>query len=218
MVERKPSSRREILTLLKQHGRMTVEELSRSLGITPMGVRQHLATLERDGLVESSQLRRKVGRPSFLYHLTPKAEDEFPHRYDDLAIRLLRDIRELEGEEGLSALMARQEEYQAKRWGRRVQGESLETRLNELCDALREEGQMPSLRRLGDGSWEVRIANCLRPRAARAFPVLCDADAGAFQRILGVQVQRDTCMATGDGTCVYRVTAVPDQVEQAAGE
>lgn len=65
--------RRQILTALKKQGSLSVDDLSRCLGITPMGIRQHLAVLERDNLVMISSVRRGMGRPSYLYRLTELA-------------------------------------------------------------------------------------------------------------------------------------------------
>ena len=45
-------TRQEILDLLRRRGQMTAAELSESLGIGAVGVRQHIALLERDGLVQ----------------------------------------------------------------------------------------------------------------------------------------------------------------------
>ena len=66
-------TRQEILALLRRRGEMTATELSERLGIGAVGVRQHMALLERDGLVHTAAVRRGVGRPSHLYALTPAA-------------------------------------------------------------------------------------------------------------------------------------------------
>ena len=71
-------TRQEILALLRRHGQMTAGELSDRLGIGAVGVRQHMALLERDGLVHTAAVRRGVGRPSHLYALTSQAESLFP--------------------------------------------------------------------------------------------------------------------------------------------
>ena len=72
------TTRREILSLIKRRGSMTVQELSRTLQITPMGVRQHLAILERDGYIHSNGIRRGQGRPSRLYAISPDGDKLFP--------------------------------------------------------------------------------------------------------------------------------------------
>src|SRR5215212_11448507 len=78
-------TREQILALLRRNGPMTAAELSDALGIGAVGVRQHLALLDRDGLVHITGVRRGVGRPSHLYALTANAEALFPKRYDRMA-------------------------------------------------------------------------------------------------------------------------------------
>ena len=45
-------TRTNIVNLLKINGKMTINEVSAQLDMSSMGVRQHLGSLERDGLVE----------------------------------------------------------------------------------------------------------------------------------------------------------------------
>jgi predicted ArsR family transcriptional regulator len=54
------TTRGQIVGLLRR-GRRTVEELARALGLTDNAVRNHLATLERDGLVRQDGVRRGPG-------------------------------------------------------------------------------------------------------------------------------------------------------------
>ncbi|HYM70676.1 MAG TPA: winged helix-turn-helix transcriptional regulator, partial [bacterium] len=79
------TTRGEILSLIKRHGPLTVQELSRRLEITPMGVRQHLAILERDGQLRSDGVRRGQGRPSRVYSITPEGDKIFPRTYEEVA-------------------------------------------------------------------------------------------------------------------------------------
>src|SRR5947209_4587239 len=99
------SSKSQILSALKRGGRRSVDELASILRLAPMTVRQHLATLERDGLVCSTEERQRLGRPHFVYFLTESGEESFPKRYDRIAIELLHEIGRLGSEEiaGLSA-------------------------------------------------------------------------------------------------------------------
>ena len=53
------STRRQILALLKRRGEMTTAQLAEVIGITSMGVRQHLNGLERDDLVTIVVARQK---------------------------------------------------------------------------------------------------------------------------------------------------------------
>ncbi len=58
----------QLLTLLLQNKEgLTVEDLSKGLGITDNAVRQHLTALERDGMVAKGETQSTGGRPEHLY-------------------------------------------------------------------------------------------------------------------------------------------------------
>ncbi len=63
------TTRGRIVGLLRR-GVETVEELAQKLEVTDNAVRAHLATLERDGLVERRGERRGFRKPHFAYVLT----------------------------------------------------------------------------------------------------------------------------------------------------
>jgi predicted ArsR family transcriptional regulator len=71
-------SRKGIILLLKKNGGMSIDELSRDIKITPMGIRQHLNALEKKGIVTYVANRHGIGRPGFIYKLTELAEELFP--------------------------------------------------------------------------------------------------------------------------------------------
>ena len=82
------STRGQIVTILRGSPG-TVDELAEKLDLTDNAVRAHLITLERDGLVQQSGLRRGPRKPHFTYALTPEAEQLFPKAYDDLLNQLI---------------------------------------------------------------------------------------------------------------------------------
>src|SRR5690606_11837767 len=82
------STRGQVVQLLR--GReATVNDLAASLKLTDNAVRAHLATLERDGLVQEAGKRAGVRKPERVYALTPEAEQLFPKAYHLLLGQLL---------------------------------------------------------------------------------------------------------------------------------
>src|SRR5579859_6372492 len=59
VLQRMHSTKSQILAALKRQGGCSVDELAVTLGLAPMTVRQHLATLERDALVGSTEERQR---------------------------------------------------------------------------------------------------------------------------------------------------------------
>src|ERR1044071_6345257 len=86
------STRGQIVTILRG-APATVEELASQLELTDNAVRAHLATLERDGLVRQSGLRRGPRKPHFTYTLTAEADALFPKAYDALLNQLIAVLK-----------------------------------------------------------------------------------------------------------------------------
>ena len=82
-------TQRQIIQLLRTHGSMNANDLAKTLAISAVGVRRHLATLERDGFARATLVRQKMGRPTYTYALTDLAQDLFPKNYHTLANQLL---------------------------------------------------------------------------------------------------------------------------------
>src|ERR1700716_3986285 len=92
----------QLLTLLLQKKvGLTVENLSRSLGITDNAVRQHLVALERDGMVARGETQSTGGRPEQLYGLTAAGNELFPRHYSWFAELLINSLQEEQGSDAL---------------------------------------------------------------------------------------------------------------------
>lgn len=83
------STKSEILALLKRSDGASVDEISSSVGLASMTVRQHLIALERDDLVRAAEVRRATGRPHFRYSLTENGHRSISQGYDRLVALLV---------------------------------------------------------------------------------------------------------------------------------
>jgi predicted ArsR family transcriptional regulator len=86
------STRGQIVTILRSSP-CTVDELATRLELTDNAVRAHLSTLERDGLVRQSGVRRGARKPHFTYALTDEADGLFPKAYDALLNQLITVLK-----------------------------------------------------------------------------------------------------------------------------
>jgi predicted ArsR family transcriptional regulator len=69
------TTRVRILLTIREAGGCTVGVLRQQTGLSNSALRQHLALMEREGLVRRGLLRGRAGRPPFVYSCVP-AEDE----------------------------------------------------------------------------------------------------------------------------------------------
>ncbi|MCL5676745.1 MAG: ArsR family transcriptional regulator [Firmicutes bacterium] len=182
-----------------------MDELSTALGITPMGVRQHLAILEKDGLVTTTSVRRGMGRPSYLYALTDRAQELFPKNYQVFAQGLLADIASHEGEEMVSELFKRRASRLEKAYTDKLRGKNLRDKVAELARILDENGNMAIWRQLGPDTFVIQEHNCGILRVAKDFPQACQAELHLFSRVLDAEVQREHTQAEGKHECRYLI-------------
>lgn len=198
-------TRHSILDLLRRRGPMTASELSDALGVGAVGIRQHLALLERDALVHVSSVRRSVGRPSHLYELTPAAEQLFPKRYDRIAMDALTFVEAAGGPEAITQLFERRRTALASQYRQRLNGKHGAEQVAELATILTEHGYMCEWARLDDGSFLLTEHNCPIDCVARAYPQACAQELQLYQELLGGTVEREETIAGGGRHCCYRI-------------
>ncbi len=204
------SGRERVLVVLKTTGPQTAKRMAKRLGVTTMAVRQHLAVLEGEQLVDFTDERRKVGRPARLWRLTPKAYDRFPDCHAELAVGMLQAIQSAFGEQGLERLTEERVRQQVEIYRARMPGPGapLEERAATLARLRCEEGYMAEWRRQLDGTIELVENHCSIAKAARFCPKLCGGELSLFRAVLGddVVVERVEHILSGDRCCAYRIT------------
>ena len=202
----KSETRRKILELLKLRGPQTPQQLAEALGMTAMGVRGHLAALERDGLVRHRVERRPRGRgrPGFVYELTERGDELFPRTYPQLTLSLLDALRALYGDQAIEKLFEKRNEELLRSYRARLDGTPLEKRVQELARIRTEEGYWADVEKLDDGRFRLIERNCAICRIAQRAPQACQAEMELFRAALpDCTVTREKHMIRGDRTCTY---------------
>lgn len=201
------STRQSILQLLRRHGEMTALELSEALGVGAVGIRQHLALLERDALVRIAGLRRNVGRPSHVYALTPEAVERFPRRYDRLALDVIGYVGAVAGPEGVNEMLALRRAEMVRELAPALAGKSRGECVAALAAILVEQGYMCEWEQAPDGSYLLTEYNCPVDCVARLHPQMCAQELLLYEELLGAQVEREGTIAAGANYCRYRIPA-----------
>jgi predicted ArsR family transcriptional regulator len=202
--------RREILIRLRREGPTSPDQLASDIGASRTGVLQQLRALEATHFVSRQTLRHGVGRPRHLYDITPDAQELFPSNYGGLAAGLISAIGEIGGD-GLI-----EQVFQARRRqiGERVRRDldevvapdaPLMQRVRALAVLQDEQGYLADAVLEPDGTIRLREHNCAILDVARGGRAACDAELDLFRDVLGVEVVRETHIASGDRCCTYRI-------------
>ena len=215
------TTRQQILGILRRR-QATVGDLTKELGLAPATVRRHLDILSRDGHVEVAQVRRKTGRPHYVFSISEKGEDLFPKHYVRLTSRLIDEIVSLTPEETkgraggelADLVFDKMAQRLARRIAPQVHGSNLAERVRATAEALTEEGISFDVEKAAGGFLLVG-QGCPCPRAgaagtqARPHPAArqaCAHDQRLLALLLNADVSSVGPSAVGQaGSCAYLV-------------
>jgi predicted ArsR family transcriptional regulator len=200
------SSRGRIVARLRR-GPAAIDELAVLLGITPNGVRSHLATLEREGWIHPEGERRPAGpgKPAVLYALAPETESLLSNAYRPLLLALLAVLAGHERPARLDGLMRQAGDRlaQSLRTAVPAAGTTAEravhllTLLGGAAEAETRKGRVT-----------IRGGGCPVGEAVAVTPAVCQAVAALLAGALGVPV-RDSCDRAGRPSCRFELAHAP---------
>ena len=206
------TTRSRLLLLLRKHPGITVTELAAKLGLTGMGIRRHLESLEVDGLVErSSCSQHRVGRPPNGWRLSPAGMELLPRSYDTFVLQVMEDLCEQVGDEGIDVVLRRRSEKMVTQYKAEIDdATTLEEEVAGLARVRDQAGYMAEWYRDGEVLALVEN-NCAVHRVAERFPAVCAMELALFRKVLGpeVEVTRVAHTMAGDATCTYRIRPRP---------
>ncbi|QHT55557.1 helix-turn-helix domain-containing protein [Cellulomonas sp. H30R-01] len=205
-------TRERVLRLVAAQGPVSATELAARLDLTTTGIRRHLAVLEsgdqiavHDG-VGLGPARR--GRPARRYVVTSRGQAALSHRYSELAAQALRFLAETGGPAAVESFAEQRVRDLEQRLVAVVDaaGDDVTARARSLADGLTADGYAASARPVpGARAVQLCQGHCPVQDVAHEFPQLCEAEARAFSRILGVHVQRLATLAGGGHVCTTNI-------------
>ena len=197
------STRGQTVALLRRSGR-TVDELAKALGLTNNGVRVHLATLERDGVVRQRGSVRPGsggGKPAYVYELTPEAENLFPKAYEPVLGYLLDVLSDGLGPKKSEALLREVGRRMAE--GRGAPDDGVRSRLEEAVAVLNELGGLAELEE-HDGGFAIRGYGCPLAGVTPDHPDACRMAETLISELAGVPVY-ERCDRGAKPHCCFEV-------------
>jgi predicted ArsR family transcriptional regulator len=200
------TTRGRVLALLRRDN-MTADELAAALGLTDNAVRAHLATLERDGLVQPVGERRegRVGKPATLYAVTGEVETLLSKAYLSLLTALLAALGDRLTPQKLADLL--------KDVGSRLGGEAgsasgtLAQRVQAASSLLNQLGGLSSVEEVEAGqSYVIQSRGCPVGTAVKTRPEVCEAIVALVAELTGAEVS-SCCQRGGRPSCCFEVEA-----------
>ena len=196
--------------VLAARGEATVADVAGVLGLNQANIRRHLEVMRAEGLVDVSIHRGEVGRPSYLYRLTERAEELTAH-YPRLVNRMVRRLAALPdgGQQILEQVFEGVAEDIAGAYRPQVNGATVGERVAQTSEALKDEGIVDHWRKEDDGYHLMNTA-CPYRKAAELTDAPCHADSKTVELLVGAPVEQVSRMVDGHHMCEYVVREIQD--------
>jgi predicted ArsR family transcriptional regulator len=200
------STRGQVLGLLRR-GVGTVEELSKELRLTDNAVRAHLATLERDRLVERRGTQPGTRKPHAYYALTSEAEQLYPKAYSTLFNQLLSTLKRRITADELEAILGEVAHSLAAGVSADA-SETVEERGQKALVAMESMGGAPELAN-EDGKLKLSsVTSCPFDVAVSEHPEVCRLAEAFLSEVTGLKV-KEHCTKGEHAKCKFELDEEP---------
>jgi predicted ArsR family transcriptional regulator len=189
-----------------------VEELAEAAEISPVTVRHHLNALQAEGVIEVSTVRRKVGRPYYVYSLSERGQELFPMRYVRLINRLLNEMKDRLPEEVIGEIFNGVVDSVLEQHRGEFEHLPIEKRLDYLVRLLSDEGFLSTWERTPDG-YRLLEYSCPYMSIGSTHTEVCNFDTQLMSGVLKLHVEQTSCMLHGDRCCQFTVISNAGEVE-----
>ena len=203
-------TRMRILQLLKMRAGLTVGQLTDAMHISQMGVRQHLAILETEGLVEHYREKQGRGRPPYIYRLTDEANSLFPTTYASFAVGLMHEVAKFNGPGFINKVFRERMKSQLEAYQHRLKDKTLPERVKELARIRDEEGYMARCDE-NESDYILIEHNCPIAVIAEEYPRVCEIELALFRQSLGAKITREEHLMQGSHRCCYRIPKTSEE-------
>jgi predicted ArsR family transcriptional regulator len=196
------TTRGRIIGLLRRAPR-TVNELASDLELTDNAIRAHLATLERDGLVQQSGTRPGFRKPNLTYELTAGAGQLYPKPYDANLQKNLSYLARRHSTGELEEVLREVGRRLATGFASEVRAAGLRERVAEVVRVLGELGGLAEIEE-AEGRLVIRGFDCPLAAAVMGHRAGCRLAETLLSELLGVPVQ-ERCDHEGPPRCCFEV-------------
>jgi len=204
----KQSTRDVILHALKNASQLKVEDLAEAADVSPVTVRHHLNALQAEGLIEVDSVRRKVGRPYYVYSLSEEGHELFPQKYVHLTNILLDEMKMRLPQETVDDIFGSAVERIVSRHRHKFESLGFEARLTYLMDMLADEGFLARWEKI-DGQYHIIEYSCPYLSVGANHSEVCSLDKELIISVMQAPIQQHSCMLNGDECCQFSFIGDP---------
>jgi predicted ArsR family transcriptional regulator len=194
-----------VLKAIQLRGKASIKDVAADLGVTPSAIRLHLTQLQASGAIRASKVREGVGRPYYVYSVTPEAHNLFYKDYGDLARLLLEEVNEIQGAEALQGVLRRVGERLADIYQDQIRSHELAERVSSWAELLDQRGISVEVEQTKEG-YVIREYGCPYQNVAVESRAICEMERQVMARLLESGVKLTQCVLDGHRRCQFTIS------------
>lgn len=195
----------KVLKAIQLRGKASIKDVAADLGVTASAVRLHLTQLQASGAIRADKVREGVGRPYYVYSVTPQAHNLFYKDYGDLARLLLEEVTETQGPDALQRVLRRVGDRLVDVYRDQVWGQELADRVRAWAELLDQRGVAVEIERASDG-YVLREYGCPYQNVATKNRAVCEMERQVMACLLESGVKLTQCVLDGHHGCQFTIT------------
>lgn len=200
----KNNTRQIILRTIKAIKQASIEDLAQAAGVSPVTVRHHINSLLADGFIVAETIRRKVGRPYFIYQLTDAGHELFPQKYFALSSRLLEELKARFSADVVNDLFRSLVQKIVEEHRTKIAQLPFEGKLDYLVELLASEGFLAKWEGGGD-RYRLVEYSCPFHGMGHTHTEVCALDTALIEEVMETKIEKQSCMLDGDDCCQFLI-------------
>lgn len=205
------NTERNLYIILRKNGPSTLNEISIELGISKMGALKWINKLESQGKIERRIKKLDMGRPAYVFSLTP--DSNMPSEgagSEKILVDLLEFMKRMKQDEIAEQFLRQRYDLLYSNVYAEFQGKSFEDKVRVLRDLREKEGYMPEVKQNPSDNYNLIEYNCPIFRVSSIFPVACELERRLFESLLNADVENYHRQTNGKNTCVFNIKRIKD--------
>jgi predicted ArsR family transcriptional regulator len=194
-----------IILELKKEQELSLDDLSKRLGISKVATLKHMTGLEEDGLAKRRYMSMQRGRPRCLFSLTENGTDLLPKSYSEIAVEALSYIEKELGRDHVVNLLRMRTGKMIMPYRKSLDGLNPDDKIMKLSRMRDEEGYLSNWKKIDDNTYELVEFNCPILGISMRYSEACRAESDMFRSTTDAEIDVTHRVIDGSKACRFLI-------------
>ena len=202
---RSGSTKSIIILELKKEQELSLDDLSKRLGISKVATLKHMTVLEEDSIVKRRYLSLQRGRPRCLFSLTENGTDLLPKKYSEIAVEALNYIEKKIGREHVVNLLRLRTGKMIIPYRKSLEGLEPDAKIMKLSKLRDEDGYLSNWKKIDEKTYELVEFNCPILGISMQYNEACRAESDMFRSATDAEIDVTHRVIDGSKACRFLI-------------